>query len=246
MTATAHSLLDGLPRPGRSTVVWGAVLIAVEVVFVGTYLGVTGRSPLWSFLVFPFVWIDVGLWALLRVDPPPAPTRRRRIAAGLSVAYFGVLGYVVGVVAPGEAFGGNPATGLDLVVLGVPPGWAPYLVYDGTLVHVALLPPYVVGLLALTYLVYARLLDASSLASLGLVGIFSCVGCALPLLAAIVAGAVGASSGAVLAAVAPVAYELGMVVFVGTVAVLAWGPSVGGWGPGPPTDADGPAREQGD
>lgn len=242
MTATAAALLGRLPRPRRSTVVWGMVLVNVEALFLVTYLAVTGRSPLRSFIAFPFVWINVGLWALVRVDPPPAPPRRRRIAAVLAVAYFLVLAYVLGMIAPGEAFGGNPALGLDAVLYRVPPGWAPGLVYNGTLVHVSLLPPYVVGLVALTHLVYARILDASGLASLGLVGLFSCVGCTLPLLTAIVAGAVGASSGALLAAVAPVAYELGMVAFVVTVAVLAWQPSVGDGGAGASGTADGTPR----
>lgn len=228
--STVTAALDRLPRPRRSTVVWGMVLINVEALYLATYVAVTGRSVLGNlgFLLFPFVWINVGLWAIVRVDPPPAPARRRRLSAVLVGGYFLVLAYVVGMIAPGEVLGGNPALGFEAILYRVPPGWAPALVYNGSLIHVSLMPPYVVGLAALTYLVYARVLVASSLASVGLVGVFSCVSCSLPLLAAIVAGAAGVSGSALLALVAPVAYELGMVVFVVTVAALAWQPTIDG------------------
>lgn len=227
--SNAVSNLDvRIPRPRKSTIVWGLVLVNVEALFVLTYLAITGRSPDLAFLLFPFVWINVGLWALWRADPPDVPARRKRVGAALAVAYFLVLGYAGNMLALGESFGGNPATGLDLVVYGAqPPGWTPHLLYNGSYLHVSLLPPYVVGFAALTYLVYARLLEATGLASVGLLGVFSCLSCTLPLVVAVVTGAVGASSGAVLTAVAPVAYEAGMVLFVLTVAALSWTPTIG-------------------
>jgi len=244
MSTTTTSLLARLPRPQRSTVVWGMVLVNVEVLYLATYLAVTGRSLFdrLAFVLFPFVWINVGLWAIVRADPPPASSRWRRTSAALAVGYFLVLAYVAGMVAPGEAFGGNPAVGFEAILYRVPPGWAPGLVYNGSLVHVSLLPPYVVGLAALTTLVYVRILEASRLASVGVVGLFSCVSCTFPLLVAIVAGAAGVSSSALLAAIAPVAYELGMVAFVVTVAVLSWQPTIGGagLGSGGPSDDAGP------
>lgn len=216
-----------IPRPRRSTVVAGIVLLNVEALFVLIYLAVTGRSYHLDFLLFPFVWINVGLWALWRGDPPSAPPRRRYAAGLLAVGYFLVLGYMGNMLAPGEQFGGNPATGLDIVVYGVqPPGWTPHLLYNGSYLHVSLLPPYVIGFAALTYLVYARLLEAAGLASIGLVGVVSCISCTLPLIVAVVTGAIGASSGAILSAVAPVAYEAGMVLFVATVGALYWQPSI--------------------
>jgi len=227
-STSAARLRAHLPRPRRRTVLAGLVLVNLEALFVAIYLTVTGRSYPLDFLLFPFVWINVGLWAILRTTPPPVPSRRRYVAGVLAVGYFLVLGYMGNMLAGGEAFGGNPAAGLDLVVYGAqPPGWTPYLLYNGTYVHVSLIPPYVVGFAALTYLVYATLLEASGLASVGLVGLFSCLSCTVPLLAAAAASAAGASSGVILSAVAPVAYEAGMVIFVLTVALLHWQPGMG-------------------
>lgn len=217
-----------IPRPQRSTIVWGLVLVNVEALFVLTYLAITGRSPDLAFLLFPFVWINVGLWALVRTEPPVASSRRKYVAAVLAICYFVALGFLSNMFAPGAAFGSNtPALGFDFVMYGPqPPGWTPHILYNGELIHVSLMPPYVVGFAALTYLVYSTLLDAASLATVGLVGLFSCISCTMPLVAAVVTGAVGASSGALLTAVAPVAYEGGMVLFVVTVALLYWRPVI--------------------
>ncbi|GAB3682193.1 hypothetical protein GCM10028857_07600 [Salinarchaeum chitinilyticum] len=228
MSNAASNLDFRVPRPQRSTVVWGLVLVNVEALFVLTYLAITGRSPDLAFLLFPFVWINVGLWALVRTDPPPAPTRRKYVAGALAICYFVALGFLSNMFAPGAAFGSNtPALGFDFVMYGPqPPGWSPHILYNGELIHVSLMPPYVVGFAALTYLVYSTLLDAASLATVGLVGLFSCVSCTMPLVAAVVTGAVGASSGTLLTAVAPIAYEGGMVLYVVTVALLYWRPVV--------------------
>jgi len=229
MHGTVSDVDVRIPRPRRSTIVWGLVLVNVQALFVLTYLAITGRSYDLAFLLFPFVWIDVGLWALVRTDPPAASARRRRIAAVLAAGYFLVLGFMGNMLALGPAFGSDtPAMGFEFVMYGIqPPGWTPYLLYNGQFLHVSVIPPYVIGFAALTYLFYATVLDASSLASLGIVGIFSCISCTMPLVAAVFTGAVGASSGALLSTVAPVAYEGGIVLFVVTVALLYWRPTLG-------------------
>lgn len=233
MQRTVTDLDVRIPRPRRSTVVWGLVLVNVEALFVLTYLAITGRSYDLAFLLFPFVWIDVGLWALVRTDPPAASLRRRRIGAALAIGYFLALGFLGNMLALGPAFGSQtPAAGFDFVMYGIqPPGWTPYLLYNGEFLHVSLIPPYVIGFAALTYLVYAAVLDAASLASVGLVGLVSCVSCTMPLVAAVFTGAIGASSGALLSAAAPIAYEGGMVLYVVTVALLYWRPGIGLWSP---------------
>ena len=226
----AVSTLDAwVPRPRRSTVVWGLVLVNVEALFVLTYLAITGRSYDLPFLLFPFVWINVGLWALIRTDPPSASTRRKRIAGVLAVLYFLALGFMGNMLALGPAFGSDtPALGFEFVMYGIqPPGWTPYLLYNGEFLHVSLIPPYVVGFAALTYLVYATVLDAASLASVGIVGLFSCISCTMPLVAAVFTGAIGASSGALLSTVAPIAYEGGIVLYVLTIALLYYRPVMG-------------------
>lgn len=225
---TVRSVGSHVPRPRRETVVWGLVLVNVQALFVLSYASVTGHSLLDPFLYYPFVWIDVGLWALVRTNPPSASTRARRLAAGVAVGYFLLLAYVSDVIGPGAAFGGNPAIGLSTRVFSVPPGWAPSLLYNGEYLHLSLRPPYVVGFLALSYLVYATVLEARSVASLGLLGALSCVTCTLPLFAAGIAVVTGVSVGTVLAASAPYLLPAGTAVYVLTVALLYWRPGIGG------------------
>ena len=219
-----------IPRPKKSTIVWGLVVVNVEALFVLTYLAITQRSYDTAFLLFPFVWINVGIWALVRTDPPAASARRKRIAGTVAVLYFLVLGFMGNMLALGPAFGSEtPAMGFEFVMYGLePPGWTPYVLYNGEFLHVSLIPPYVIGFAALTYLVYATVLDAASLAGVGIVGLFSCISCTMPLVAAVFTGAVGASSGALLSAVAPIAYEGGMVLYVVTIGLLYYRPVMGG------------------
>jgi hypothetical protein len=110
---------------------------------------------------------------------------------------------------------------IDLV--GLPPGWSPSLIYTGELLHLVVLPYKVIGYVALAYLVYKTALDASSAIFGGVVGIFSCVSCSFPLIAGLVTGIGG---GSLAAATAQSSYLLSTVVFVVTVGLLYWQPSI--------------------
>lgn len=225
---TVRTLGSHVPRPRRETVVWGLVLVNVQLLFLLSYSSVTGRSLFDPFLYYPLVWIDVGLWALLRTKPPDASARTRRLAAGLAVAYVLLLAFVANVIGPGEVLGGNPAIGFSTRLFNVPPGWAPALLYNGPYLHLSLRPPYVVGFLALGYLVYATILEARGVASLGLLGVLSCLSCTLPVLAAGLALATGVSTGSLVAASAPYLLPASTALYVLTVALLYWRPGLAG------------------
>lgn len=228
MHARLHATLDRLPRPRRRTVGWGLLLVNVQALFVLSYASVFERSLLDPFLWYPFVWIDVGIWALVRTEPPRASRRARRVGAAIAVAYFLLLALASNTIWVGEAFGGNPAIGLDLRLVQPSPGWTPSLLYNGTYLHLSLIPPYVVGFTALSYLLYATVLEARRAATLGLVAVFSCVSCTLPVVAAVAAVVTGTSASALLAGTGSYLLPGGTALYVLTVALLFWRPGMPG------------------
>jgi hypothetical protein len=211
------------PYAERETLVYGAALLNAELLLVLAYLAVVGPQvtrPL--FYVYPFVWINAALYALWRTDLPAAPTRRRIAAGAVALAYLGVLSYVGGLF----GFGASGAvTGLRLELTALPPGWSPALIYAGSALQFALLPFKLFGYLVLAYLLYATLLDATAGVLGGALGLFSCVSCTLPVIAGVLSGVAG-GAGAVAAAAYGQSYALSTVVFVLTVALLLWRPTV--------------------
>ena len=91
------------------------------------------------FLIYPFVWIDASLLALLRTDRPVGSTRRRLGAGVIAVGYFGLLGY----------FGGLFGASVEQMALhlnwGPPPGYGPALIWDTGTVNFILEPFKVIG-----------------------------------------------------------------------------------------------------
>mgnify|MGYP000365615809 CR=1 FL=1 len=99
------------------------------------------------------------------------------------------------------------------------------MLYDGAVLRVVLEPYKEVGYLALAYLVYVTVLDAAGAAVSGMVGLFSCVSCTWPILGTVAAGLFGGTSA--LAAVAlGHAYGLSTLVFLSSVGLLWWRPTL--------------------
>ncbi|NEU56613.1 hypothetical protein [Halorussus sp. MSC15.2] len=221
MTRTLDLSLDRL-RPSRDALLWTGLLVNTELVLTFAYLLLADVTVTeWRFLVFPFVWINVSAWALLRADPVADSRRTRSIGAAVAVGYFLLLAYVGGLVEPG----GSHALGWRIAWL--PPGWGPAVLYTGSAVNLSLMPYKLVGYLTLAYLVYDTVLDTAGSAVSGLVGLVSCVSCAWPVVATLAAGVAGTGTG-VAAAASEWSYTLGTLAFVLTVALLRWRPTVGG------------------
>lgn len=218
------SLSELMPEPVVVTI-WLSVLL-VEAVALVAYAQLA-NARLMLFHVYPFVWINLGVWVMWRTSTPDAPIGTRRVAGVLAGGYFLVLAYFGGLLREGHAFhdhGETPpaqlASGFD-VIAGLPPGYGPALTYSGEYVVSTVAPYMLIGFLALTYLLYVTILDASGGASIGLVGLFSCVGCSFPLIATLVSG--GATT-TVAALVYSQAYPLSTAVFAATLLALYWRP----------------------
>lgn len=212
-------------RPSRETAVFWAAIVNAELLVVLAYFAlVTGPpdSPRFLALVaVPWVWLNVSWWVYRTVEPSVAPLAHRSVAALVAAGYFILLGYVGGLVVPGI---GDLATGLRIVTYQVPPGFAPAVLYSGDTVVVNFIPYQVAGYLALSYLVYVTIVDLSGSAAAGLVGLFSCVSCSVPLLAAFVSGVTGSATFA--ATVGQGSYGLSTIVFVVSVLLLRWRPGL--------------------
>ncbi len=205
-------------RPRTSTLLYGAALVNAEILLVLVYLFVSDTQVNSAFaVVYPFIWINVGLWAIVRTRPV-ARERRHRYLAGAASGVYLLLLFVLG----GMLWTAHPEIPRGFDVSMLTPGTGPVLAYNGELVRFTLVPFLVVGYGALAYLVYATLLDAAGSAIGGVVGLFSCLSCVWPLIAPLFVGAFGSAGAA--AATSLQSYVAGTAIFVGTVAVLYWRP----------------------
>lgn len=222
------------------------LVVAVELVVVAGYFLLTPAEILSvRYVLYPFVWIDLGLLAVLKTDLAPSPSLHRRLAAVAAGAYFLLLMYVAGLVgltvdlpllrlaAGGTAFvplvdllaavplhSQTHATGIQVTMAA--PGWGPRVAFVTHAFYVNLVPYRVVGYLALAYLTYGAILDAVRAAIPGVVGLASCIGCSFPLLASAVAGIMG--SAVLVGTVVPLSVDLSTAAYVVAVGLLYWRP----------------------
>lgn len=212
-------------RPDRRTAVFWAALINAELLVLLLYFAVVTGVPrslrFLALVTLPWVWVNVSVWAYRNTELSDVSRRRRLLGGAVAVGYFVVLARAGGLLLPGI---GDLATGLRVVTYQVPPGFGPALLYSGDAVVVNLIPYQTIGYLALAWLVYATVLDTAGSATAGVLGLFSCVSCSFPVIAAIVSGVTGSATFA--ATVGQGSYVLSTVVFVVTVALLRWRPGM--------------------
>lgn len=214
--------VERFPRPNLRLVAGVVAVFYVEVLALTGYWlfgGVTVTDP--RYALYGLVWVNVSLWVFVRTDTPEVNGSTARRALALAVGYFAVLAYTGGVIAPGI----SAARAAGFSVLWLPPGWGPALTYQGELVRFVLMPARVLGYLALAYLVYVTVVDAVGSAVSGVLGLLSCLSCTWPVLASVATVLFGGGS---FLAAATKSYALGLstLVFIVTVALLSWRPSV--------------------
>lgn len=202
------------------------ILLAVQL-FAAVLYGLYFESPPTSLHLFliPFVWTTVSILAVYFTDPVSRGWKHRLFASGIAGGYFllflalsGSIGLTPSLFDPvTNALG--IGFGFDRTL-----GWGPILFYAGEWVGVRIIPFQLVGYLALSYLVYAAVLDVTKSASAGLLGFALCPGCAAAFFAPAFAGVAGLSSA--FALFIRYSYEIATVLFVVAVAVLYWQPSV--------------------
>lgn len=226
--ATPSRLIAVLERVSPVAVGLTALTVFAELALVLAYLGLTNaEASSIRYLLYPFVWLNLGTWAVFTADPIDA-SRTVRYAGGVAaVGYLLLLAYFGGLLDLAQlghfhSHGGR--TGLTLFTA-QPPGWGPTIVYEHSLFTATLVPYKVVGYLALTYLVYTTLLNALTAALSGAVGFLTCVSCSWPVFASLVTGVLGGTTAATV--VYSFSVDLSTAAFAGAVALLVWQPGFG-------------------
>ncbi|MFW5917960.1 MAG: DUF7546 family protein [Haloferacaceae archaeon] len=224
--ALSRDLLD------RETLLAVALLVNTQLAITLAYLVISDSifTEL-RYLVYPWLWIDAAILAVWKTDLAPASTRTRRIGLAIAGGYVLLLAVAGGLVGPaggtlatltGTAGPAPDPTGLSVHWL--PPGSGPAVLYQGSIVSVTLLPYEVIGYAGLAYLVYAGVLETAGSTVSGLVGVFSCVSCAWPVVGGLVTTVFGSSS-AIAVAATTWPYDVSTIVFLSAVALLYWRPS---------------------
>lgn len=207
----------GDPRVQWILVFW-LTLLFVEFGLVALYLRF-GHTELESirYHVYPFVWIDVALWAVLRIRPVAASTTRRLLAGAVAVGYFLVLLWLPGNLSYDPA--GALGTGFEWRM--TVPGWGPVLGYEGEAFRLRLVPFETIGYAGLAYLVHLNLLLVSraSLAAVAAVG--TCVGCTVPVLVPLL-GLLGGTGTSLASTAYAWSYDVGTALFVAVALMLVW------------------------
>ncbi|WP_254537712.1 DUF7546 family protein [Halomarina litorea] len=205
---------------------WLVAVVAAELLLLAGYFGVTGARPTTlRYALYPFVWMNVGVWAAIHVSAPTAVRPHRWAAAALAAAYFLALAYLSGLVgfeftaASGHAHG--HVVGFQFTPSA--PGWGPRIAYAGEAFHLAFVPYRVVGYLSLSYLLYAALLDARASPLPGVLGVAACIGCAFPAVTPLLGGVVGGSA-ALTGTAAGYSVDLSTAAFLAGIALLYWRP----------------------
>lgn len=216
-----------LRRPPREDLPWLLAAILVEALLVVAYFLATPAEVLDPrYVIYPLVWINVGLWAVVRTPLPRASGRAKLIAGVLSIGYFLLLAWLAGLI--GAHTHEYLPRGLYRVGQGSigSIGWGPRIAFVTDAFYLYFIPYKAIGFLALAYLVYTTLLEATDAALSGAIGVFACVSCTFPVFSSFAAGLLGPS--AFIAAVYQVSVDLSTVVFVLAVAFLYWRPELTG------------------
>lgn len=213
-------------RPTNRALLFGALVVNSELLLLLVYLSVTSNTVTNGLmLLYPFVWINLTVWAVLSVSRPTATKRRTWAVGALTGLYLLVLSIAGGLIGPGHAFHGHTHGGgaIRLTIRSLPPGWSPALLYGGDWLRVSIFPYQLIGYIGLSYLVYVTLLDLDGSALTGILGFASCVSCTWPILSSFAALVFGGGSVVTSAAVKQ-PYGLSTLVFATSVLLLVWNP----------------------
>lgn len=213
-TARRRGVARALAVTTSPAAVLAVATVVVHVVAVFAYLAESDAQFLSvQALLYPVAWIGLSSYLVVHVWRRGPRVRSSVLAVGVGVGYFAVLAVLGGLIQPGA--GGGHTAGPRIVWLA--PGWGPATFYSIGAVQLSIIPFKLVGYAALAYAVAAAVAGRSRGAFAGLLGVFSCVSCLLPL-AALAGGVFTSASTAVVALGG--SYEVGTAVFALTVVLL--------------------------
>lgn len=213
MTADAVATRPAALVESRRARAWVGLLALEGLALVAYFaVGSAEAGPV-RYLVYPFGWLNVGLWAVLRVTPTPGHRRHRLVGLVVGVGYFLLLMAVPGNVGLGAA------ADVSVRVGWYAPGWGPLVAVTTPWVRLFLVPFEVLGYAALAYLVYANTLRLTRGTVSAALGLATCVGCTVPVVAPLV-GLLGGPATSLTTTAYAWSYDLGTLLYFGTVGLL--------------------------
>ncbi len=200
------------------------VVTVAQLCLLAGYFAARSQQPaVLRYTLYPFVWINVALLAAIHVDAPSVSWRRTLLPGSIAALYFLALLSLSGLAGtPSEEL--LQTVGTVDIQPGSPGTERLHLVTEA--VYVSLIPYRTIGFLVLAYLVYLTVLDISGNLAAGALGLFTCVGCAFPILASLSAGLFGST--AVASAVYGAQFDISTAVFVLAVGLLYSQPGTDG------------------
>lgn len=207
--------LGNSDRVRQRMLLWTGV-VAAELAVVMLYLQVAGTQVTQvRYLLYPLIWINVGVWAVMTAKPIPASRGLTALAATIAGVYLVTLLAIPGKV--GLAGAGAAVDGIRIAWL--VPGWGPLVAMDGPLIRAYLVPFEVIGYGAIAYLLYANLLTVSRSSFAGVFGVVTCVGCTVPLLVPVL-GLLGGTGASLASTATAWSYDIGTAIFLGVILLL--------------------------
>lgn len=204
-----------------------AIVVIAELVLIAAYFGFTAATLTHlRYTVYPFVWINIGLWAVLKTTPPTVQRRHQWLGVIVAAMYFLLLTALAGLIGIHPEHSPHPGDAFGLQIVMGAPGWGPAIVYLAPSFHITFIPYLVIGYLSLAYLVYATVLETAQTAIAGLLGVGSCIGCTFPVVVSFLAGVAGGSS-ALTTAIYSLSMDISTTVFVVAIVLLYWRPGFG-------------------
>jgi hypothetical protein len=201
-------------------------LIGIQLLLAVIY-GTLFGSSLLSFHIFllPFIWTTVSVVTVWYTDSVSRGWRPTAVAGAVAVGYLSLFLWLSGTIGftPSQV---EPITGpLGFgIEAGRSLGWGPVIYYSGEWIGARIIPYQLIGYLALSYLVYVTVLDATRSASAGTLGLILCPGCAAAALVPLFGGIAGLS--AALSFFLQYSYEIATVMFVVAMGWLYYQPSI--------------------
>lgn len=208
----------------------GSLAVLAYLVVLVAYLATTGTEVLDpSRAMYPAVWFSLSAAALGAafgapdatnqadttsqpgVTNRPDATRSVRWPVAVGVGYVLLLAGVSGGLSVG-------VVGTGLSVSGGLPGWGPVVVADLVVASAVVVPFQTTGYVVLGALLARALAATAGSLLAGVVGLFTCAGCVLPVVAAVAsAGSVPLLAGGLSYGVSTVAFAVTAVVLVGVI-----------------------------
>lgn len=160
--------------------------------------------------LYPVVWITLSIYLVASL------LRRGPHLTGSSLAVAVALGYGLALAAIGTPIGLGSESA-SIMTVWATPGWGPIVMYSVGPIGGTVLPFEMIGYGALAYAVGCAVAARSRGALAGTLGLFTCIGCVLPVIGAVV-GAVGGT--ATVLQPAATSYSLATALFAATVVLL--------------------------